>query len=69
MGLSLDVDWVSLSLTVWPLESVKVDSFFSYIFANISQTIQVRGVKVLPYMYLSELPLFYLYSFSVGRTF
>jgi len=50
MGLSRDVDWGSLSFTVWPLESVKMDSFFSYIFANILHTIQVRHVKLLQYM-------------------
>jgi len=50
MGLSRDVDWWLLSLTVWPPEGVKIYSFFKYIFANISQTIQVRDVKILPFM-------------------
>jgi len=40
MGVSRDVEQTTLTLTVWPLEGVKVAYFFSYIFVDISKTIQ-----------------------------
>jgi len=46
MGLSRDVDQIRLSCTVWSLEGVKVDFRFSLFFINISETSQVKGLKL-----------------------
>jgi len=44
MGLSRDVAPVQLSITVWPLEGLKVDQLFWEFFADISVTVWVRKI-------------------------
>jgi len=39
MGLSRDVAPVRLSITVWPLEGLKIDQIFWQFFAHISVTV------------------------------
>jgi len=68
MGLSRDVDWGLLSLAVWPLEGVKVDSFLSHIFANISQTVQVKDVKLFHLYNWVRDNFHFLYIFFIRRT-
>jgi len=47
---------------VWPLEGVKVDSFFLQFLLDISGTFQVRGLKFLPHECTRWTAIFTIYT-------